>query len=271
MNTENHTTAKTMEKGALVVQNLQASVAGTPILRGVSLQVAPGKVHAVMGPNGSGKSTLSACIMGHPGYEVTGGTVVLDGVDILACPPHERARQGLFLSFQYPVALPGVSLAQLLHTAYNERFWDGSVDRIGRKRPVVSFSTFYKDQLLPAAKLLALDEAFLERNVNDGLSGGEKKKSEILQLAILQPAFAILDETDSGLDIDALRVVATGIKAVQQKHPTMGLLVITHYQRILEYLKPDVVHVMVDGAIAQSGDREIITKLEQHGYAHYRN
>ena len=255
----------------LSVKNLKVAVEGKEILHDISLSVPGGEVHAIMGPNGSGKSTLANCLMGHPAYTVLNGDIVLDGSSLLKDAPNERARKGLFLSYQYPVTIPGVPLAKFLYTAYNELHWNGEKDKVGRKIQAIQFSKFYKDILLTNMQRLGMDPKFAERSVNEGLSGGEKKKSEILQLAVLEPMFAILDETDSGLDIDSIRVVAEGIKRViALKENSMGVLVITHYQRILDFLKPDVVHVLVDGNIVAFGGKELVDELEKTGYEGYK-
>ncbi len=255
----------------LHVTDLKAEVENKEILHGISLDVPGGEVHAIMGPNGSGKSTFANCLMGHPGYAITGGDIVLDGNSLLDTAPDVRAKAGLFLSYQYPVTIPGVSLAKFLFTAYNELHWSGEKDKQGRKIPAAAFGTFYKTILLPTMDLLGMDHKFAERNVNEGLSGGEKKKSEILQLAVLEPKIAILDETDSGLDIDSIRIVAEGVRTVYEtKGKTMGILVITHYQRILDYLKPDQVHVLCCGNIVESGDCALVERLEKQGYEKYR-
>ncbi|MEI6221834.1 MAG: Fe-S cluster assembly ATPase SufC [bacterium] len=255
----------------LIINNLHASTEGKEILKGISLTINGGEIHAIMGPNGSGKSTLSNCIMGHPSYEITAGTITLDGKNVLEMSVDERAKAGLFLSFQYPTTITGVPLANFLHTAYNELHWNGERDKLGKKKQAAPYTQFYKTQLLPAAQNLDADESFIRRSVNDGLSGGEKKKSEILQLAVLKPKIAILDETDSGLDIDSIRIVAKGVKKIfEEQQKQMGVLVITHYQRILQYLEPDFVHVMVDGKIVESGKNELVEKLEKSGYSTFQ-
>jgi Fe-S cluster assembly ATP-binding protein len=241
----------------LVIKNLHVSVEGKPILKGVDLAVHKGKIHALMGPNGSGKSTLAYTLMGHPKYEVTEGKILFKGVNVLDLEPDERARMGLFLAFQYPVAIPGVSMANFLRSAINARRLSGN----GGK--AISVPEFRK-LLVEKMKLLEMDPSFAGRYLNEGFSGGEKKRAEILQMAVLQPEIAILDETDSGLDIDALRIVANGVKAVAG--PDMGVLIITHYQRILNYIEPDYVHVMLDGRIVLSGKDDLARKLEQRGY-----
>lgn len=242
------------EGSKLVVENLHVSVEGNEILKGLSLEVKTGEVHAIMGPNGSGKSTLAYTLMGHPRYDVTEGTVTLDGMDLLAMEPDERARAGLFLAFQYPSEVSGVTVANFLRTAINARRGKGNE---------ISVSEFAK-LLREKMALLQMDPSFAQRYLNEGFSGGEKKRCEILQMAVLQPKFAIMDETDSGLDIDALQVVSNGVNAIRGPH--MGVIVITHYQRILRYLQPDYVHVLVDGRIVRSGGRELAEQLEEKGY-----
>ncbi|MGD2062872.1 MAG: Fe-S cluster assembly ATPase SufC [Nitrospirota bacterium] len=241
----------------LKIDNLSAAVAGTAILKGLNLSVNAGEVHAIMGRNGSGKSTLAHVLAGRDGYQVTGGTVTFQGKDLLAMAPEERAREGVFLGFQYPVELPGVSNLLFLRTALNARrrhLGEAEVD-------AMDFLTLVKDK----AKLMQIDDALLRRSVNEGFSGGEKKRNEILQMAVLEPALAILDETDSGLDIDALQVVAEGINALRS--PDRAVLLITHYQRLLNYVEPDAVHVLADGAIVASGGPELALELEERGYA----
>lgn len=236
----------------LEVRDLHVAVGGKPILKGVDLAVHRGEIHALMGPNGSGKSTLSYALMGHPAYTVTGGDILLDGQSILELSPDERAKLGLFLAFQYPVAVPGVSVTNFLRTALR------AVK--GREVPVREFRRTLKEKM----DLLGMDDSFAGRYVNDGFSGGEKKRLEILQMAMLQPTVAVLDETDSGLDIDALRTVAEGISRLSGPH--MGVLVITHYQRILNHVRPDYVHVLANGRIVRSGGSELAHTLEAQGY-----
>lgn len=236
---------------SLVVTGLRARVAGKEILRGVDLTVEPGEVHALMGPNGSGKSTLAYTLMGHPGYEVTGGTVTFGGHDLLPLAPDERARLGIFLSLQYPTPIPGVSTVNFLRAALRAQ---------GKELPARAFL----QTLNSAMTELKFDESFRSRYINDGFSGGEKKRAEILQLAVLQPRLAILDETDSGLDVDALRTVAEAI--LRLRGPRMGILVITHYPRILEYLQPDRVHVMHEGRVVLAGDKGLAQRIEASGY-----
>ncbi len=246
----------------LQIRNLSAKVAeeGTEILHGLNLDIPAGEVHAIMGPNGSGKSTLAKVIAGHPEYEVTGGTVTFKGENVLELEPNERSQAGIFLAFQYPVEIPGVSIANFLRTAKQAHLPDGE-----------EMDLFdFQDELLDRMKLLEMDPTFAERPVNDGFSGGEKKRNEILQMAMLQPTMALMDETDSGLDIDALQIVARGVNALTEEDPTMGILLITHYQRLLNYIKPDVVHVMVDGKIVMTGGPEVALELEEEGYADYR-
>ena len=240
----------------LVIRNLHAKIADSDqeILRGIDLEVSRGEIHAIMGPNGSGKSTLSHVLMGHPGYEATEGEVLFMGENLLDMEPDERSRAGLFLCFQYPHAVPGVTVANFLRMAINT----------GRKDDPINVREFGK-KMQHAIELLDVDRAFTSRHLNDGFSGGEKKRLEILQLAMLRPQIAVLDETDSGLDIDALRIVADGVNRFVG--PEMGALVITHYQRILEYVKPDHVHILVNGRIARSGGPELAHELEREGYA----
>ena len=240
---------------SLVIHNLHARVAGgQEILRGLNLEVPKGSVHAIMGPNGSGKSTLSKVISGHPDYEVTSGEVLLDGVDVLAMEPDARARAGLFLAFQYPVEIPGVSNANFIRAALQARLKDGE-----ELDAVDYYGDLYKEM-----DKLEIPRNFTSRSVNEGFSGGEKKRNEVLQMAMLKPDYAILDETDSGLDIDALKVVAAGVNALRS--PSVGMLVITHYQRLLDYIAPDVVHVLVGGRIVRSAGPELAYELESKGY-----
>jgi len=243
------------ERG-LQVTGLHVNVAGHEILEGVDLAVEPGRVHALMGPNGSGKSTLAFALTGHPAYSVTSGSATLDGTDLLALPPDKRAKAGLFLSFQYPAAIPGVKVPNFLHAA-RQAVHPGDL-------PPAKF----RAQLLQKMELLDMDTAFLGRYLNDGFSGGEKKRLEMLQLAIIAPKYAILDETDSGLDIDALRAVGESINAMRAAEETahMGYLIITHYPRILQYIAPDVVHIMLDGRIVLQGDAQLAHRVEREGY-----
>jgi len=235
-----------------LIENLHVSVEGKEILKGVNLTVERGAIHALMGPNGSGKSTLANTIMGHSKYRVTQGRVMFEGEDILSMTPDQRARRGLFMAFQYPVAIPGVSLGNFLRAATRAVHPDGFTAGEFRK------------QLMEKLKLLKMDPAFAARYVNDGLSGGEKKRAEVLQMALLRPKIAVMDETDSGLDIDALRTVAEGVNAIHT--PEMGVLIITHYQRLLNYIRPQFVHVLVDGRIVRSGGNELVDQLEAQGY-----
>jgi Fe-S cluster assembly ATP-binding protein len=242
---------------SLVIENLSAEIDGKPILKGVTLEIPAGQVHAVMGPNGSGKSTLSYVLAGREGYEVTGGSATFNGIDILAMEPEERAASGLFLAFQYPVELPGVGNALFLRTALN-------AIRKHRGAPELDAMQFLK-VARERMKALNMTDEMLKRGVNVGFSGGEKKRNEVLQMALLQPKLAILDETDSGLDIDALKIVADGVNAL--RGPAFSALVITHYQRLLDYIVPDRVHVLVNGRIVKSGGPELAQELERSGYA----
>jgi len=256
-------------KPEIVIQDLRVSVEGKEILKGVSLEVRKGEIHALMGPNGSGKSTLANTLMGHPRYEVTGGDILFKGESLLPMEADERSRAGLFLAFQYPVAIPGVSVANFLRTALNARLsppetGDGSVPA-RRGIPPKEFRALLKSKM----DLLKMDESFAGRYLNDGFSGGEKKRAEILQMAVLQPEIAVMDETDSGLDIDALRIVSEGVNALAG--PNVGVLLITHYQRILNYIKPHFVHVMVDGRIQLSGGSDLALQLESRGYEWVRD
>lgn len=240
----------------LEIKNIHASIAGKPILKGINLTINPGEVHAIMGPNGAGKSTLSAVLTGHPAYTVTEGEVLLNGKDLLAMPAEQRAREGVFLSFQYPVEIPGVSMTNFLRTAVNEkRQYEG-------KEPLkaAEFLRLMREK----KQLLEMAEKLDNRAVNEGFSGGEKKKNEIFQMAMLEPCLSILDETDSGLDIDALRIVASGVNKL--KTPQNASIVITHYQRLLDYIVPDFVHVLADGQIVKTGDKSLALELEEKGY-----
>ncbi|TVP76436.1 MAG: Fe-S cluster assembly ATPase SufC [Gemmatimonadales bacterium] len=246
----------------LSIRNLHAKVADEDIeiLHGVDLDLNKGEIHAIMGPNGSGKSTLAKLLAGHPGYEVTDGTVTYKGEDVLELEPDERSQAGIFLAFQYPVEVPGVSIANFLRTALQARLDEGEeIDLFD-----------FQDQLMSAMEVLEMDPAFAERPVNDGFSGGEKKRNEILQMAMLKPTLALMDETDSGLDIDALQVVAEGVNRLSEENPEMTVLIITHYQRLLNYIKPDHVHVMVKGRIVRSGGPEVAEALESEGYEEFR-
>ena len=242
----------------LDISNLHATVADKPILNGVSLHVPAGEVHAIMGPNGSGKSTLAYVLAGRPGYEVTEGSASFEGRDLLAMEPHERAAAGLFLGFQYPVEIPGISYLQFLRESLNAQ-------RRSRGEAELSGSEFIK-LAREQANLLGMDTEMLKRPVNVGFSGGEKKRAEMVQMGIMQPRFALLDETDSGLDIDALRIVGDGINRIMRA-PDKGVLLITHYERLLEHVHPDRVHVLIDGRIARSGDIQLARELESSGYA----
>jgi Fe-S cluster assembly ATP-binding protein len=246
-----------MPDANLVIEDLHVSVEDKEILRGVDLTVEQGKVHALMGPNGSGKSTLAYALAGHPRYRVTGGKVTFKGEDVLTLTPDERARLGMFLAMQYPVEVPGVSVTNFLRTAINAVR--------GEDVPVRQFAKDLREQM----QLLDMDGKFAERSLNEGFSGGEKKRHEILQMALLRPALAILDETDSGLDVDALKVVSEGVNRL--RGPDLGVLLITHYTRILRYITPDVVHVMVGGQIAESGGPELADQLEAEGYVRWRS
>ncbi|MDQ6860344.1 MAG: Fe-S cluster assembly ATPase SufC [Verrucomicrobiota bacterium] len=238
----------------LEIQDLHAGIVDQEIIRGLTLSVPKGEVHAIMGPNGSGKSTLAKVLAGHPDYAVTSGSVTMDGEDVLGLEPDERARKGLFLAFQYPSEIPGVTIANFLRAAVQARLPEGeeleAVD--------------YYERLYEKMDLLEMDRSFTSRSVNEGFSGGEKKRNEILQMAMLEPRYAVLDETDSGLDIDALKVVANGVNSL--RGPNLGVLLITHYQRLLDYIVPDHVHVMVQGRIVRSGGKDLALELEEKGY-----
>ena len=243
----------------LEIKNLHASIAGKEILRGIDLSVNEGEVHAVMGPNGSGKSTLAQVLAGHPGYEVTKGSVTYDGQDLLALDPEVRAQQGIFLAFQYPVEIPGVTNAYFLRSAYNE---------IRKAKGLEELDPLeFLDLMEEKVKLVDMDPAMLNRSVNTGFSGGEKKRNEILQMAVLSPRLAILDETDSGLDIDALRIVAEGVNKLRR--PDNATIVVTHYQRLLNHIIPDQVHVLAAGRIVRSGGKELAVSLEEKGYEQF--
>ena len=249
----------------LVIRDLHVAIEGKEILKGLDLEVRKGEIHALMGPNGSGKSTFANTLMGHPKYEVTSGDILFKGQSILEMEPDQRSRSGLFMAFQYPVAIPGLTVANFLRTALNARLAPAETNGSGAvpsKKGIgpKEFRALLREQMA----LLKVDESFAGRYLNDGFSGGEKKRAEILQMAVLKPEIAIMDETDSGLDIDALRIVADGVNALAG--PTMGVLVITHYNRILNYIKPDKVHVMVDGRIQVSGGADLALKLESQGY-----
>lgn len=245
----------------LKIENLHASVNGKEILKGINLEVKPGEIHAIMGPNGSGKSTLSHILSGKAGYEVTEGSITYQGKNLLELPPEIRAREGIFLAFQYPVEIPGVSNIYLLKAALNsirKHHGQPEVD-------AMDFLTLVKHKV----KLLDMDEKFLYRAVNEGFSGGEKKRNEILQMAILEPALCILDETDSGLDIDALKIVSQGVNSLRS--PERSFVMVTHYQRLLDYIKPDMVHVLAHGQIVKSGGPELALELEEKGYSWLEN
>ena len=246
----------------LSIKNLHASIEGTAILKGVDLEVKAGEIHAIMGPNGSGKSTLASVLAGREEYEVTDGSVTFKGVDLLELSPEDRAREGVFLAFQYPVEIPGVSSTNFLRTAVNQvREYRGQAPL-----DAVKFLSLMKEKM----KLVEIDQKLLSRSLNEGFSGGEKKRNEIFQLAMLEPKLAILDETDSGLDIDALKIVSEGVNKLHAERPEMSFLMITHYQRILNYIRPDHVHVMVAGRIARSGGFELAEELEAGGYEAFR-
>jgi Fe-S cluster assembly ATP-binding protein len=242
----------------LIIKDLYVSIEGKEILKGFNLKIKSGEIHAIMGPNGTGKSTLAYTIMGHPSYQITSGEIFLDGNKINDLAPDERSRAGLFLAFQYPMAIPGVTVANYLRTAVNSHRKYENPENKGI--PIPEFRKMMIEQM----DYLKMDHSFAGRYLNDGFSGGEKKRNEILQMAILKPRFAILDETDSGLDIDALRIVSEGVNAL--RGPNLGVLVITHYQRILNYIHPDFVHVMMEGKIVESGDAQLALHLEEQGY-----
>lgn len=241
------------KKIILEIKELRAEIEGKEILKGVNLTINEGETIAIMGPNGSGKSTLANTLMGHPGYKITKGTIIYKGENITTMTPDERARKGIFLSFQYPQEITGVSMTNFLRQALKSK---------GDTRTLTQYKKYIKEQ----ATLLKLDQKFFERNVNEGFSGGEKKKAEIFQLAVLNPEISILDETDSGLDIDALKTVANGVNTIKQKKPTKTFIIITHYQRLLDHIKPDKVYILENGAITRSGGAEIAQHLEKHGY-----
>lgn len=240
----------------LEIRNLHASVDGNEILKGINLTINKGEVHAIMGPNGSGKSTLAKVLAGHPAYEVTAGEVIYDGKNLLEMSPDERAREGLFMAFQYPVEVPGVSNAQFLRLAYNEKQKHVGGEELDPLE--------FKDLLKEKAAIVEMDASFMSRSVNEGFSGGEKKRNEILQMAVLDPKLAVLDETDSGLDIDALRIVAEGVNKLHS--PDKAAIVVTHYQRLLNYIIPDFVHVLSGGRIVKEGGKELALELEEKGY-----
>jgi Fe-S cluster assembly ATP-binding protein len=238
----------------LEIKDLHISIGDKPIVKGLSLTIKQGEVHAIMGPNGTGKSTLSKAIAGHPDYTITGGDVLMDGQSILSMEVDERARAGLFLAFQYPSEIPGVSIANFLRAAVQARMAEGEE---------LDATAYYK-RLYSKMDMLKIDRKFTSRSVNEGFSGGEKKRCEILQMAMLEPKFSVMDETDSGLDIDALRIVSEGVNTL--RGPNLGILLITHYQRLLNYIVPDFVHVMYDGRIVKSGDKSLALELEAKGY-----
>ncbi len=240
----------------LEIRDLHAGIDGNEILKGINLTIKKGEVHAIMGPNGSGKSTLAKVLAGHPAYEVTAGEVLYEGRNLLDLPPDERAREGVFMAFQYPIEVPGVSNAQFLRLAYNEKQKHLGKDELDPLE--------FKDLLKERAKIVEMDASFMSRSVNEGFSGGEKKRNEILQMAVLEPKLAILDETDSGLDIDALRIVAGGVNQLQNAEN--AIIVVTHYQRLLNYIVPDYVHVLASGRIAREGGKELALELEEKGY-----
>jgi len=240
----------------LEIRNLHAGIDGTDILKGINLTVNKGEIHAIMGPNGSGKSTLAKVLAGHPQYEVTAGEVLYEGRNLLELSPDERAREGVFMAFQYPIEVPGVSNAQFLRLAYNEKR-----KHLGEEElDPLEFKDFLKER----AKVVEMDPSFMTRSVNEGFSGGEKKRNEILQMAVLEPKLSVLDETDSGLDIDALRIVANGVN--QLHTPNDAIILVTHYQRLLNYIVPDFVHVLASGRIAREGGKELALELEAKGY-----
>ena len=240
----------------LEVKDLHAGIDGKEILKGLNLEVSAGEVHAIMGPNGSGKSTLSKVLAGHPSYEVLSGSVTYQGKDLLELEPDERARAGVFMAFQYPVEVPGVSNSQFLRLAYNEKMKHTG----GEELDPLEFNDYLKEK----AKIVDMDPSFFKRSVNEGFSGGEKKRNEILQMAVLQPRLAILDETDSGLDIDALRIVAEGVNKLRSSEN--AIILVTHYQRLLNYITPDFVHVLAGGKIVKEGGKELALELEEKGY-----
>ena len=242
----------------LNIKDLHVNIGEKEILKGVTLSIQQGQVHAIMGPNGTGKSTLAYTLMGHPSYQVTGGSATFKGHDLFSLPTDERSRLGLFLAFQYPVAIPGVTVANFLRTAVNAR--RKAINPADKGIPILEFRNLLKEKM----RMLKMDPSFAGRYLNDGFSGGEKKRAEVLQMAVLLPEIAILDETDSGLDIDALKIVSEGIHLLQEQN--VGVLLITHYQRMLNYIKPDFVHVMMAGRIVESGGADLALHLEEHGY-----
>jgi Fe-S cluster assembly ATP-binding protein len=240
----------------LEIRNLSATIDGKEILKGLNLTVKAGEIHAIMGPNGSGKSTLAKVLAGHPDYEVTSGEVIYDDKNLLELEPDERAREGVFLAFQYPIEIPGVSNANFLRMAYNEKAKHEGRDELDPLE--------FDDLIQEKIKIVEMDKSFINRSVNEGFSGGEKKRNEILQMAVLEPRLAVLDETDSGLDIDALRIVAGGVNKLANKDN--AIVLVTHYQRLLDYIEPDVVHVLYRGQIVKSGGKELAVELERKGY-----
>jgi Fe-S cluster assembly ATP-binding protein len=244
----------------LSVKNLMAEVDSNPILKGLNLEIKAGEIHAIMGPNGSGKSTFSKVLAGHPAYTFTGGEVIFQGQNLLELEPEERARSGVFLAFQYPLEIPGVSNLDFLRVAYNSKQKHLGLEELD----AFDFDDLVQQKL----DVVKMDAAFLSRSVNEGFSGGEKKRNEILQMTMLEPTYCILDETDSGLDIDALKIVSNGVNNLRS--PDRGFLIITHYQRLLDYIKPDVVHVMHDGQIIKSGGPELALELEENGYEQFK-
>jgi len=246
----------TSNQPLLEIKNLNVSIEKKQIVKGLNLTVNPGEIHAIMGPNGSGKSTLCYALMGHPEYNVTGGEVLMNGKNVLEMAVDERSKAGMFLAFQYPVEVPGVTLQNFLRTAYNSHKGENGSSKVN----VLKFWGFLKSKL----QMLGIDESFANRYLNDGFSGGEKKRAEILQMAVLEPKVALLDETDSGLDIDALRAVAEGVNKLM--NPSMGIVMITHYQRLLDYIKPHYVHIMASGNIIKTGGPELALELEEKGY-----
>ena len=251
-----------MDANNLVIRNLHVSVDGKEILKGINLTIEQGKIHAIMGPNGSGKSTLAYSLAGHPRYEVTDGEVWYKGQDVLDLEPNDRSKLGLFLAFQYPVAVAGVTVANFLRAALNAHRGQDGVDPKTTAIPMAEYRKTIKQRM----DMLEMAPDFARRYLNEGFSGGEKKRLEILQMAMLQPSLAIMDETDSGLDIDALKIVAEGVNRVKEERPDLGVLVITHYQRLLNYIKPDYVHVLMDGRIVREGGPELALELEEKGY-----
>ena len=267
----------TTDNEQLIIRGLRVAPVGAPdheILQGIDLTIGKGEVHAIMGPNGSGKTTLAYALMGHPAYVVTGGQVEWKGRNMLKLTPDKRARLGLFLAFQYPTAIPGLSVASFIRSAFNAKLQgidkNGEVDPTDPMKGGITMRDF-RNKMREKFALLKMDESFATRYVNEGFSGGEKKRLEMLQMAVLKPEMAILDETDSGLDIDALRIVAEGIAEVRTARPALGILLITHYQRILDHLTPDVVHVLLDGRIVATGGPEVAQRIEAHGFDAFKD